>query len=85
MSYLGIYVIILVTLVVIFLIQAWFDAVKKNFYANPIGKRCRYHFSGKWIKGTVEWNNGPYWYITPDSKKMATDLVNRKNVKPIYF
>lgn len=85
MTILYFYIIAIVLLAALFVILSWMDAVKKQFYANPVGKRCRYLFRNKWIKGKVDWANGPYYYITPKESHYSTDLINRKNVRPVYL
>jgi hypothetical protein len=79
------YISAIVFLIAFFMVMAIRDVISREFYRNPVGKRCRYKFSGKWIKGVVEWNNGDYWYMTPDERKQATDLVHRRNIKPVYW
>jgi len=61
------------------------SALNASFYNNPIGRKCRYKFAGKWQNGVVEWANGKYYYIEPTEKKSATDLVHVSKVKPRFF
>lgn len=76
---------IIVLIVAAFIVAEIHKAKVEKFYHNPVGGRCRYYFNDKWIKGVVEWNNSDYYYITPDERLQAFDLVHRRNVKPIIW
>ena len=79
------YVSLVALIVLIVVFQIWRDSVKAKFYAQPVGKKCRYKFKDRKLKGRVEWANGLHYYIKPNEKKAACDLVNRGDVKPQYF
>lgn len=76
------FIAVVILLALIFMIQRLQENYYARFYYYPLGRRCRYVLRGKRQKGTVEWANGDWYYITPDEKKIATDLVHVRNVKP---